>query len=284
MKVLILGSSGMLGHTLVRYLISQSKVDIGFTLRNNNHLEIFKSIFDIKSFYIYDANYMDDFENIILDFKPDLCINCIGIIKKKIGPNNNIQNIKINSLLPHYLDEICLKYNCRFLHISTDCVFSGKKGNYSEVDIPDPIDLYGRSKLLGEIVNNNSATIRTSIIGHEYLTRNGLLEWLLSSKNDVDGYKNAIFSGLTTLELSKIIHRYFIKRNDLRGLFHISSNSISKNDLLLLIKDIYKLKINIKGEFKNKINRSLCSSKFEQISGYEPKRWDNLLEDLKTFR
>lgn len=284
MKVLILGSSGMLGHTLVRYLISQSKIDVGFTLRNNNKLEIFKGIFDIKSFYIYDANYMEDFESIIVDFKPDLCINCIGIIKNKIRSNKNIKNIKINSLLPHYLNDICLKYNCRFLHISTDCVFSGKKGNYSEVDIPDPIDLYGRSKLLGEVVNNNSATIRTSIIGHEYLTRNGLLEWLLSSKNDVDGYKNAIFSGLTTLELSKIIHRYFIKRNDLRGLFHVSSNAISKNDLLLLIKDIYKLKINIKGEFKNKINRSLCSSKFEQISGYKPKRWDNLLEDLKSFR
>ena len=284
MKVLILGSSGMLGHTLVRYLISQSNLDVGFTLRNNHQLEIFKSIFDVKSSYIFDANYIENFENIILDFKPDLCINCIGIIKKKFGTNDNIQNIKINSLLPHYLDNICLRHNCRFLHISTDCVFSGKKGNYSEVDIPDPIDLYGRSKLLGEVLNNNSATIRTSIIGHEHFTRNGLLEWLLSSKKDVDGYKNAIFSGLTTLELSKIIHRYFIQRNDLRGLFHVSSNSISKNDLLLLIKDIYKLKININEEFKNQINRSLCSSKFEQVSGYKPKRWDDLLEELKSFR
>lgn len=283
MKVLITGSSGMLGYTLVRYLIKETNIDIAFTLRNNDQINNFKGIFKNNSYYSFDANYMEELEPIISDYKPDICINCIGIIKKKFDSKDNIQNISINSLFPHYLDNICKKHNSRFLHISTDCVFSGRKGNYSEIDIPDPIDLYGRSKLLGEVNNHNSATIRTSIIGHEYSTKNGLLEWLLGSKNDVEGYKNAIFSGLTTLELSKVIHKYFIIKSDLRGLFHVSSNPISKNDLLLLIKNIYKLKINIKPEFKTLIDRSLCGLKFQKISGYKPKKWHDLIEELKSF-
>lgn len=283
MRVLILGSSGMLGHTLVRYLISKNNLDIAFTLRNEIQIIKFKKIFKSESFYTFEADNMEEFESIISDFKPNLCINCIGIINKKFDSKNNIQNIKINSLLPHYLATICSKYNSKFIHISTDCVFSGKKGNYKESQNPDPIDLYGRSKLLGEVINDNSTTIRTSIIGHEYKSKNGLLEWILSSKNDVNGYKNAIFSGLTTLELSKIIYKYFILNNNLKGLFHVTSNPISKNDLLLKIKDIYKLKINIIPEFNTRVNRSLSSSKFKSISGYNPPVWETLLKELKTF-
>lgn len=284
LKVLILGSSGMLGHTLIRYLISRNSLQIGLTLRNDNLIRKFKQIFKADSYYTFDANNMETFESIVSDFTPDLCINCIGIINKKIDLKDNIRNIKINSLLPHYLANICSKYNSRFLHISTDCVFSGERGNYNELDNPDPKDLYGRSKLLGEVIYDNSATIRTSIIGHEYSTKNGLLEWLLNSKIDVEGYKNAIFNGLTTLEFSKIIYKYFILKNNLRGLLHVTSYPISKNDLLLLIKDIYNLQINIVPEFDTKINRSLCGKKFNNISGYKPQRWNTLLEELKSFR
>lgn len=284
MRLLILGSSGMLGNTLVRYLISKKNLNVAFTLRNHSQISIFSEIFKSNLYYIFDANKMENFESIVADFKPDLCINCIGIINKKIDQKNNIQNIKINSLLPHYLSSTCLNYNSRFLHISTDCVFSGKMGNYTENINPDPVDLYGRSKLLGEVINNNSTTIRTSIIGHEFSSKNGLLEWVLNSKKDVNGYKNAIFSGLTTLEFSKIIYKYFILNNNLKGLFHVTSHHISKNDLLLLIKDIYKLKINIIPEFNTKINRSLSSEKFKNITGYNPPGWFTLLKELKKFR
>ena len=164
-------------------------------------------------------------------------------------------------------DRVCSKYDIRFIHLSTDCVFSGKKGFYSENDFPDPIDIYGKSKLLGELDYGNSLTIRKSVIGHELTNKRGLLEWFLSQKDEVQGYKNAIFSGLTTLELARLIETYIIPKENLKGVMHISGQTISKYDLLKLISCIYSQQKEIKLNESVKIDRSLNSTKFNHLTG-----------------
>ena len=188
--------------------------------------------------------------------------------------------IEINSLLPHKLLSAAEKYNIRLIHISTDCVFSGTKGNYSETDNPDPSDIYGISKLLGEFSCSKNLVIRTSIIGPELNTKRGLLEWFLSQKDECKGFEKAIFSGLTTLELSKVIGKYIIPRKDLTGLINISSKPISKLDLLKIIKKVYlkKIKISISNDLK--IDRSLNSEKFYSLSKYICPNWEILIKDM----
>ena len=158
--------------------------------------------------------------------KPDILINCLGITnKEKIDNSRQIENfININSLLPHRLQRICSEMGTRLIHLSTDCIFSGSKGFYSEYDIPDPTDIYGKSKLLGEIDFENTLTIRKSVIGHELVSRKGLLEWFLNQNSSIQGYKNVIFSGLTVLELAKLIDKYIFPRSDLKGILNISGN------------------------------------------------------------
>ena len=168
--------------------------------------------------------------------------------------------------------------NCKLIHISTDCVFSGKKGFYKENDNPDPIDLYGRSKLLGETVTNNALTLRTSYIGEELITNRGLLNWFLSQNDVVTGFSNAIYSGLPTIEIARVINEYVLPNQELSGLFHLSSEPINKFNLLNLINTIYKKKILIKQDFSNEINRSLDSTKFRQETGYQPIEWEKAIE------
>ena len=171
----------------------------------------------------------------------------------------------------------------RLIHLSTDCIFSGNKGFYSENDIPDPTDIYGRSKLIGELDYDNTLTIRKSVIGHELLTKKGLLEWFLDQKNPIQGYKNVIFSGITVLELARLIEQYIIPKNDLKGILNISGESISKFDLLKIIADIYKKKIDIIPNDLIKVNRSLNGSRFNKLTGYRVKSWPLLIKDMYEF-
>ena len=167
--------------------------------------------------------------------------------------------------------------------MSSDCVFSGEKGFYSERDIPDPVDIYGKSKLLGELDFQNSITIRKSVIGHEYNSNNGLLEWFLKQEGKVKGYKKAIFSGITVLELAKIIDMYIIPNPNLRGLFHVSGQSISKYNLLKIIASEYKKIIDIIPNEEVKIDRSLNSTKFNKITGYQSKPWPKLIKSMAKY-
>ena len=183
--------------------------------------------------------------NIFSSFKPDVVINCVGIIKQSDNSKHVLDSIPVNSLLPHRLSSLCRLLNARLIHFSTDCVFSGNKGSYLESDNPDPIDLYGRSKLIGEVMDQNTITLRTSIIGHELKSNKSLLNWFLSSQNEIKGYKNAFFSGLTTLEVAKVIEKYILPNPDINGLFHLASDRISKYDLLSKISEVYNHKIRI---------------------------------------
>ena len=282
MKILILGGDGMLGHELLQNLSNSYNVYV--TLRGNE--EDYKKIFQFDSSYTYYSISVDkilSIQNIISNIKPHVVINCIGVVKQSVVAENAIESIKINSLFPHQLLTICKQYKSRLIHISTDCVFSGNKGSYIETDIPDPIDIYGKSKLLGEVIDESSITLRTSIIGLELSRKQGLIEWFLAQRGTIYGYKNAIFSGLTTSELSSVIKNVLSEYTDLYGLWHVSSMPISKLDLLNKLSIILKRgDVEILVDDQYKCDRSLNCSKFISKTGYKTPSWDEMLNNLSS--
>ncbi len=282
-KILIMGVTGMLGHNLFRYFNLLEDFEVLGTLRNSAAYDNFPEEQSKNLFYIENVNQELLLNKLVDNYMPDVLINCIGLVKQILDVNDPINTIQINSLLPHRLYQICNQRDIRLIHISTDCVFSGTKGDYKEIDVPDALDLYGRSKMLGEQNNHNSLTIRTSIIGHELSNSHSLLEWFLNQKNEVYGYKNAIFSGFPTIEISKIIEKIIIPNKNLSGIYHISSQPISKYKLLKLIAEIYEKKIKIIPDTSVNINRSLNSDKFSTETGFYPEDWINLIKNMHNF-
>ena len=285
MRIIILGSNGLLGNTIIRYFFENFNYEtygfcrdsskLGFLNKNDfKRIKIVKDIFNTE-----------DLKKKIEKIKPDVIINSIGITNKIKNQNSNfIQKIiHINSLFPHQLQQLCLQLDIRLIHLSSDCVFSGDKGFYSEQDNPDPIDIYGKSKLLGELDYENTITIRKSVIGHEISSKNGLLEWFLKQEGEVKGYKKAIFSGITVLELAKVIDMHIIPNQNLRGVYHVSGQSISKYNLLKIIASEYKKVIKIIPNEEVKIDRSLNSIKFNKITGYQSEAWPKLIKSMAKF-
>ena len=285
MKVIILGADGMLGHKIFSFFCDKGLNVIGTIKKINANNELFITKYKKNIKTGFNAGNIEDFKKLFCLEKPNHIINCIGIIKQLDASNNPVTSISINSLFPHKLAQICKEYDIKLIHFSTDCVFNGSRGNYSEEDCPDAIDLYGRSKLLGEITYGKNMTIRTSIIGHELGTKNGLIEWFLSENKQVKGYLNSIFTGFPTIEIANILYKKILSSN-LTGLYHVSSNPISKFDLLKIINKIYGKNIEII-PFENKIeNRSLNSEKFRIATGYQSPEWveliNNMHEDYKN--
>jgi len=229
-KVLIIGSRGMAGHTIFQYLDSLNKYELINTARQKFNKDTL--IIDV----VRDINFL---ERVIINSQPDIIINCVGILvkdSKKYPQNAWI----VNAVFPHTLVDITKNMKTKIIHISTDCVFDGKKGNYSETDIPNETNVYGKTKVLGEIIDNKHLTLRLSIIGDE-LKRDGsgLFEWFLRQEGDIEGYTKAIWSGITTFELAKQIDR--IINTKLIGLYHLAPDfKISKYDLLKLIDRIWE--------------------------------------------
>ena len=280
MKVLIIGAGGMLGHKLAQ--VFSGKFEVFATLRSEFSRYEYLDIFNRKqTFENVDIEDIEKIEEIVKITKPDVIINAVGIIKQIPTANNVVKTLKINSIFPHQLAEIAKASGSRLICISTDCVFSGKKGNYSEADVSDAEDLYGKSKNLGEVTAENCLTIRTSIIGREIGTKHSLLEWFLSNHGKVvKGYKNAIFSGFPTIILAEILADLIENHKDLRGLYHVSSAPINKFDLLNLIKENYAANIEIKAEEDFVIDRSLNSAKFRTATGFEPQSWEKMIEKM----
>jgi len=278
MRVLVLGVSGMLGSAIFRELTRVYKKNIFGTVRLKKGFpyQTYDNIFDnIK------ADSIDEIEKVIKKVKPQTIINCIGLINKYAESNNPLDIIPINALFPHQLAGLCKKYNARLIQPSTDCIFSGKKGQYTEKDPSDAKDLYGKTKYLGEIHDMEHAiTLRTSLIGHEIHTKNELLEWFLSQEGEIKGYTSAIFSGLTTLQFSRVIIDYVFQQNKLYGLYHVASSPISKFTLLNLISEIYKKEIKIVPDSNLKMDRSLNCDKFCNDFGYKPLKWENQISEL----
>ena len=216
------------------------------------------------------------------NLNPDIIINCIGITTRRIN-NDNISNLEfINSRLPHYLNEWTEKNDKRLIHFSTDCVYSGKSGMYTESDNPDAIDLYGKSKAIGEINNTKALTIRTSLIGREVYNHTELFEWLYKNKSGkVYGYENVYYSGLTTIRMSKILEKIINYYPDLQGVFNISSKPITKYSLLKLINRHFKFEIQVKKDLKIKSNKVLISKKITEITDIEIPAWEDLIEEFR---
>lgn len=278
MKILILGVSGMLGHTLFTFFSEKKNHNVFGTVRNISKVgRLLSTQLQEQIINGVDAMNVDSIINAIRITKPDVVINCIGIIKQLNISNDPLIAIPINSLFPHRLVNICAVCNSRLIHISTDCIFNGKKGDYSEADPSDADDLYGKTKYLGEIHYDHCITIRTSIIGHELNTRFGLVEWFLSQKSNVKGHNKAFFTGFPTIELANIIHKFVIPNQQVTGLYNVSSNRISKYELLKLIADRYSKEIKIEKDDSIIIDRSLDSSRFRKLTGYIPPSWNDLV-------
>lgn len=283
MKILILGVGGMLGSTLARYLSSKKGLQVVGSSRSNEDINFLNSNGNLELIYGLDVTNSSLLEELIRNLRPNLIINCVGIIKQDPRAHDPLKAILINSLFPHQLSFLCERFNSRLIHISTDCVFSGRKGGYLEADFCDCDDLYGRSKCLGEVLASaNTITLRTSIIGHELFSNSSLLEWFLSQSTFVQGYSRAVFSGLTTLEIAKVIFNFVLPNTGLAGLYHLSSHPIDKYSLLNKIARVYGKDLTINVDDRLIIDRSLDSSKFRISTKWSPPSWDQMIEEMKS--
>jgi len=278
-KILILGANGMLGGSLHRYFTNTSNTVVG-TVRSDAAAKQLASMgFDNVIKNIEVTNYQL-LEEMISELRPDYVFNCIGLIKQLSKSELPVSAIEINSLLPHKLAQICTKYGAKLIHFSTDCVFSGSVGGYVESSLPDATDLYGRSKLLGEVDYGSHLTLRTSIIGHELDSKVSLVDWFLSQTDTVKGYSNAIFSGLPTCYIAEFLDKYVIESSDLSGLYHLSAEPIDKYRLLLLIKEKYGIEIDIVDYPNFIIDRSLNSKSLRELIDFKPPQWPELIEKM----
>jgi dTDP-4-dehydrorhamnose reductase len=283
-KILILGTAGMLGNTLYRYFRDVAVHDVVGASRNPICAQSMHQTAKAVLVSGIDVENIDLLIKLLSKHSPDIVINCVGIIKQRDEADDPLATLPINALLPHRLSQLCGLLGARLIHISTDCVFSGKKGMYTENDQPDADDLYGRSKLLGEVDASHVVTLRTSLIGHELHSNKSLLNWFLSQTGKVLGYRRAIFSGLPTLEIARVIDQYILPGPSIHGLIQLSADPIDKLTLLNLIKSIYGKVIEIQPDDKVSINRSLDSSLFRKLTGYEPPSWQELVTAMHTFK
>lgn len=282
MRVLILGGDGMLGHQLYRRLRLSHETRV--TLHGPEGAYRDLKLFDAKNAYFgIDACDPASISRVFGDLRPDVAINAIGIVKQRGEAELPVPSIEVNALLPHRLAAMCAEVNARLVHLSTDCVFSGRTGNYAESSMPDPVDLYGRSKLLGEVTGKGCITLRTSMIGPELRRKTGLLEWFLGQKGPIKGYRRAVFSGFTTLELARIVEQLSVRPAGQHSLYHVSSAPISKYELLLLIKRRLGLEIDIVPDDAFVCDRSLDSSRFRSEFGYTAPSWEAMIDELVAY-
>lgn len=281
MRVLILGGAGMLGHKLWQ----------SFSPRFDTHVTFRKSAAAYTGLGIYDPSRAlggvtaDDLQSTkrALDLvHPDVVVNCIGIVKQDTRARDPIASITVNALFPHRLAQICRDAGARLIHLSTDCVFSGRAGDYSEDDTPDADDLYGRTKLLGEVGGEGCLTIRTSMIGRELEGSHGLVEWFLAQEGKrVRGFRRAVFTGFTTGALADVLAEVISHHHDLSGIWHVASEAINKFDLLSLIKEMYQLTVEIEPDETFLCDRSLDGSRFRQKVGIAALSWPEMIRRMR---
>ncbi|PWE47452.1 dTDP-4-dehydrorhamnose reductase family protein [Pseudomonas prosekii] len=285
MKVLVLGVTGMLGSAVFRLFHGDPHHEVWGTLRHSGGARHFSE--DAHGSLISNVDVLDQdtLVSVLARIHPDVVINCVGLIKQLADAKDPLSALPINAMLPHRIQKLCALSGARLIHISTDCVFSGRKGLYTEDDISDAEDLYGKSKYIGELHSGaNAVTLRTSIIGHELGSQYSLVDWFLSQSGSVKGYRKAIFSGLPTVELARVIRDYVIPNSNLQGLYHVSVDPIDKLSLLKLVAEVYQKEIDIVADDNVSIDRSLDSSKFQSATGYVPPSWSELVKSMRTAR
>jgi dTDP-4-dehydrorhamnose reductase len=269
-KVLLIGSNGMAGHLISDYLALNPMFEIIRVARVSSNKKIDYQI-DVSDF-----NAIDE---LMSNLNPNYVINAIGILNAD-AENNPDRAVLLNSYFPHFLAKICDKYGSRLFHISTDCVFNGKKGSYLENDFKDGIGFYAQSKALGEVNYQNHITIRTSIVGPDIKSNGiGLLNWILSQNGVINGYSNAFWGGVTTLELAKAIEYFILQNIDGVNIYHLTNNEkISKFDLLRIINEVFKLKLNIKSSSEYKVDKSLINS--NKLIVYNVPSYQIMIEEM----
>ncbi len=283
MKILVLGASGMLGNAMLRIMSAQEGWSVFGTVRGVDpalHVAAPRAV-------LIPGVHADQPDSLLAAFaqaRPDVVINCVGLVKQLSNAEDPLVAVPINTLLPHRLARMCEVAGARLVHVSTDCVFSGKQGNYTESDLADAQDVYGRSKLLGEVDYPHAVTLRTSIIGHELRSAHGLIDWFLSQQARVKGYTEAVFSGLPTCELARVVRDFVIPHASLRGVYHVAAEPISKHDLLQIVNREYGKNLQIEPDDQVKINRSLDASRFREATGYVAPAWPDLIAQMREFR
>lgn len=280
MRILILGGDGMLGHQLLRRL--EPRHEVRATLR--------RPLADYREHGLFtpgnsldgvDARDWPAVEAALAAAAPEAVVNCIGIVKQRDEAKAAIPSIEVNALFPHRLLAACRAAGSRLIHFSTDCVFSGRAGGYDEDALPDPVDLYGRSKLLGEVAEPPGLTLRTSIIGLELARKAGLIEWFLAQSGTIRGFRRALYSGVTTGEMARLVERLLTRHADLAGVWHVASQPISKYDLLMSLATLLDrddLEIQPDDDFS--CDRSLDGTRFSAATGYRPPPWPAMLAEL----
>jgi len=283
MKVLVLGASGMIGSTMVRVLSERNDWHVAGTVRSDTARPLFPAPIAEKLISGVELANGDNLPRLFRDAKPDVVVNCAGLTKHLPAGNDPLPALTMNAMLPHRLAELCGISGARLIHVSTDCVFSGRTGNYSETDPPDATDIYGKTKHLGEVAGPNLVTLRTSTIGHEFGTRHGLLEWFLA-QTECRGYRRAIFSGLPTAVFASVVRDLVIPDGGLSGLYHVGARPIDKDSLLRLIAKTYGKNTVITPDDGVAIDRSLNAERFATATGYRPPEWPELIETMRAFR
>jgi len=283
MRVLVFGASGMLGNAMVRVLNESADLEIYGTLRCGDISAYFPPDFAGRLISGIDAGSHASLVKAFHDVRPDIVINCIGLVKQLEESQDPLLAIPVNTLLPHQLAQLCDLGGARLVHISSDCVFSGEKGNYLESDVSDASDLYGISKYLGEVDSSHCITLRTSIIGHELDGCKGLVGWFLGRQGACKGYTRAVFSGLPAVVLAQIVRDVIIRRPELHGLYHIAGDPISKFDLLKLVAEVYGKMIEVVADDSLVIDRSLNAERFRVMTGYTAPKWPELVRIMHSY-
>lgn len=273
----------MLGHAMLAVLSASSLHNVIGTVRSPSSIARLSPALRSLCIASLDVDNQDHLVNLFATQQPDVVVNCVGLIKQLEQASDPLSVLPVNAMLPHRLARLCEIAGSRLIHVSTDCVFSGSKGNYVEEDLSDATDLYGKSKYMGEVVYPNCVTLRTSIIGHELTGKNALVEWFLSQEGSVQGFSKAIFSGLTTIELSRVVRDYVLDNNSISGVYHVASAPINKYDLLSQIADVYNKQIKIDRNIDFVIDRSLDGNRFLQATGYVTPSWPELILQMHEF-
>jgi dTDP-4-dehydrorhamnose reductase len=281
MKILVLGATGMLGHKLLQGLSPGHEV--WGTVRGQTAQAPEIPGFDrVNLIGEVSAANLGSIRQALEAVTPDVVLNCIGIVKQIDAAKDAITSITINALLPHQLAELCVQTGgARLIHFSTDCVFSGRSGPYRESDQPDATDLYGRSKLLGEVDRPGCLTIRTSIVGRELRRGTGLIDWFVSQRGrQVRGYRQALYTGLTTQAMADVVRMILAFHTGLSGVWQVSADPIDKCSLLDLVNEVYGLDIRIVPDETFHCDRRLDSSHFRTITGWNPSTWQAMVEAM----
>jgi dTDP-4-dehydrorhamnose reductase len=282
--ILVLGASGMLGNAVLRYFATKTEHEVVGIVRSARSARLLPEGLQERIALGGDVDDVDALVRMFDRHRPSVVVNCVGLVKQLGDSKDPLAAIPVNAVLPHRLARLCGLAGARLVHLSTDCVFSGDNGMYREDDLPDAEDVYGRTKLLGEVDYPHALTLRTSIIGHELASHRSLVCWFLSQQRAVHGYSQAIFSGLPTVEIARVIDKYVLDRPELHGLYHLSAEPIDKLSLLQLVAKAYGKEIEITEDRSLVIDRSLDSTRFRSATGYRPAPWPNLVRRMHEFR